>query len=227
MKYFYKIVAALGALATIPLIIFVKLFYIKMKSTALEAITSILQMTGSDFANEIIEQAGGKVPNAIAESLSFYDIYNTAISLKGLASNGDGLGDKFDVLIAPAIVFAVIIVMIIICAIVTAVFAIFAKNNRKVIYSSIVGIGLSMMANETFECLAAPILEGTVSLSSVLGTIWAELIGTIDTFSLIGNFWFIPAIFGAIILWTVLYNYTLPDSEKRERKLMLGELDEE
>ena len=227
MKYFYKIVAALGALATIPLIIFVKLFYIKMTSTALQAITTILQITGSDIANEIMKQTGGKVPNAIAESLSFYDIFNTVNSLKDLASKGDGIGDKFDILIAPAIVFAVIIAMIIICAIVTAIFAIFAKNNRKVIYSSIVGIGLSVMANEAFECLAAPVLDGTVSFSSLMGSVWAELIGTIDTMSLISNFWFIPAIFGAVILWTVLYNYTLPDGEKKERQLMLGEFDEE
>lgn len=228
MKYLYKIVAALGALAIIPILIFTELFYIKMSSTALEGIVSILQMTGGNsVTEEILAQTGGKIPNAIAESLSFSEIYETVNSLKGLASKGDGLGDKLDILVSPAIVFAVILGMIIICAIVTAIFAIFAKNNRKAIYSSIVGIGLSLMANEAFEAIAAPVLDGKVSIATLMDSVWGGLIGTIDTFSLLSNFWFIPAIFGAVILWTVLYNYTLPEDEKRERKLMLGEADEE
>ncbi len=228
MKYVYKIVAALGALATIPLLFFTELFYIKMSSTALEGIVSILQMMGGSSAlEEVLAQTGGKAPNAIAESLSFYEIFDTVNSFKNIASNGDGLGDKLDVLISPAIVFAVIVAMIIICAIFTAIFAIFAKNNRKVIYTSIIGIGLSLMANEAFEAIAAPVLDGTVSLATLMNSVWGGLIGNIDTFSLLSNFWFIPAIFGAVILWTVLYNYTLPENEKRERKLMLGEADEE
>ncbi len=228
MKYLYKIVAALGALATIPILFFTELFYIKMSSTALEGIVSILQMTGGSSAlEEVLAQTGGKVPNAIAESLSFYEIFDTINSFKNVASNGDGIGDKLDVLVSPAIVFAVILTMIIICAVITAIFAIFAKNNRKVIYTSVIGIGLSFMANEAFEAIAAPVLDGTVSLATLMGSVWGGLIGNIDTFSLLSNFWFIPAIFGAVILWTVLYNYTLPENEKRERKLMLGEWDEE
>lgn len=227
MKYVYKIVAALGALATIPILFFTELFYIKMSSTALEGIVSILQMAGGSSAlEEILAETGGKAPNAIAESLSFYEIFDAINSLKDLASGGDGLGDRLDVLISPAIVFAVIIAMIIICGIVTAIFALFAKNNRKAIYSSIVGIGLSFMANDAFEAIAAPVLNGTVSIATLMDSVWGGLIGDIDTFSLLSNFWFIPAIFGAIILWTVLYNYTLPEDEKRERKLMLGEADE-
>ena len=227
MKYVYKIVAALGALATIPILFFTELFYIKMSSTALEGIVSILQMAGGSSAlEEILAETGGKAPNAIAESLSFYEIFDAVNSLKDLSSGGDGLVDGLDVLISPAIVFAVIIAMIIICGIVTAIFALFAKNNRKAIYSSIVGIGLSFMANDAFEAIAAPVLDGTVSIATLMDSVWGGLIGDIDTFSLLSNFWFVPAIFGAIILWTVLYNYTLPEDEKRERKLMLGEADE-
>ena len=227
MKYVDKIVAALGALATIPILFFTELFYIKMSSTALEGIVSILQMAGGSSAlEEILAETGGKAPNAIAESLSFYEIFDAVNSLKDLSSGGDGLVDGLDVLISPAIVFAVIIAMIIICGIVTAIFALFAKNNRKAIYSSIVGIGLSFMANDAFEAIAAPVLDGTVSIATLMDSVWGGLIGDIDTFSLLSNFWFVPAIFGAIILWTVLYNYTLPEDEKRERKLMLGEADE-
>lgn len=228
MKYVYKIVAALGALAVIPLLLFTKLFYFKISSTALEAIMGILQMTGGNAATEeILSQTGGKIPNAIAESMSFYDIYDTAASLKDFASKGDGLGDKLEILITPAIVFVVIIALIIICAVITALFALFAKNNRKAIYTSIAGIGLSLMANSAFEAIADPILDGTVSIATLMGSVWGGLIGEIDKFLLLTNFWFVPAIFAAVIIWTVLYNYTLPDNEKRERKLMLGEADDQ
>ena len=37
----------------------------------------------------------------------------------------------------------------------------------------------------------------------------------------------VVAIFAAIILWTVLYNYTLPADEKKKRLIMLGEAEEE
>ena len=227
MKYFYKIVAALGALAVIPTLIFTKIFYFKMSSTALQAIIAILKLSGNEVTEELFTQTGGKLPSAVADSLSFYDIFNTLTSLKDLASNGDGLDDKLEILFAPAIVFAVILVLVVICAIVTTIIALFTKNNRKVIYSSIVGIGFSLMATPAFGAIADPILDGRVSIATLMDSVWGGLIGNMEEFILNTNFWFIPAIFGAIILWTVLYNYTLPENEKKERKLMLGELDEE
>lgn len=227
MKYIYKIVAALGALAIAPLMFFTKIFYYKITSTALDALMLILKFTKNEALDEITAQTGGKIPEAIGDHLSFYDIGEAVSSLKDLLTQAEGGTDKLDALIAPAIVFLVITILIIVCAIITAIFAFVTKDNRKVIFSSIAGIGLSLMFKEAFECVAAPILEGTVSISSLTGSVWGDLIGTIETLTLTTNFWFIPAVFGAIILWTVLYNYTLPEKEKKERKLMLGEAYEE
>lgn len=221
MKYVYKIVAALGALAIVPVLLFTKIFYFNMASIAVQLLAYIAQATGK---TNILEQTGGKTPTGIADTLSFYDLYSMFGDFSGSGDRtaAEVLGGVF----TPVVLFAVVSLMVVICAIVTAILAIVVKNNRKVIYSGIVGIGLSFMLSCIFEDIAAPVIEGTVSLSTLLDSMWAGLLGNFDDLALSTNFWFIPAIFGAIILWTVLYNYTLPDNEKRERKLMLGEADE-
>lgn len=225
MKYVYKIVAALGALSVVPMIIFLENIYFKMTSTALNTLFSVGQLLGLETVTQSLENTDGVVPEAISDTLSLYDLYELLSSFSG---SGDGdLVEKLKVLIAPAITAGVVLVLVAICAIITAIFAFVMKDNRKVIYSSIAGIGLSFMFSKCFDAIAAPILNGTVSISTLMESIWGGLIGEFKEFTLTTNFWFIPAVFGAIILWTVLYNYTLPEKEKKERKLMLGEADEE
>lgn len=224
MKYVYKIVAAIGALSVVPLVIFLKTIYFKISSTALSAIFYIGKLLENETLSNIIEEKGN-IPNAIGDIYSLYDLYDLFGTMGG-SETGD-LVEKLKPLISPAITAAVILVLLVLCAVLTAIFAIAFKNNRYVIYSSICGIGLSLMFYETFSDLASIILNGTVSLETLMESVWAGLIGTFEKLELTTNFWFIPAVFGAIILWTVLYNYTLPDKDKKERKLMLGEWDEE
>lgn len=225
MKYVYKIVAALGALAIAPVLFFTKIFYFSMSSIAVQILAYFSQSSGNSDLKDILAQNGGKVPTGIADTLSFYDLYD---AFAGLSGSGDRtLQETLGGIFTPVVLFAVVSLMIVICAIVTAILAIVVKDNRKVIYSGIVGIGLSFMLNRIFEDIAAPVIEGTVNLSTLLDNMWAGLLGNFDDLALSTNFWFIPAIFGAIILWTVLYNYTLPEKEKRERKLMLGEADDQ
>ena len=226
MKYVYKIVAALGALSVLPMIVFLENIYFKLTSTALSAVFYIGQLLGNETITQAIKDNNGVVPEAMADTVSLYEIYDLVATFS--TSEGDGsLIEKFQALISPLITSGVVLALIAICAIVTAIFAFVVKDNRKVIYSSIAGIGLSLMFSECFEGVAAPILNGTISISTLMESVWGGLIGNIEEFSLTTNFWFIPAVFGAIILWTVLYNYTLPESEKRERKLMLGEADDQ
>lgn len=225
MKYVYKIVAALGALSVLPLIVFLKDIYFKITSTALSAVFYIGQLLGNEALNTAIQENGGKVPGAISDHYSLYDLYKLIADLDLSSGSGDLL-EKVEPLIAPAITAAIALILVAICAIVTAVLAFVVKDNRKVIYSSIVGIGLSLVFKESFEGLAAPILDGTVSIATLMESFWGALIGNFEALNLNTNFWFIPMVFGALILWTVLYNYTLPDKEKRERKLMLGEADD-
>lgn len=222
MKYLYKIVAALGAISIIPLFVFLETIYFRIGSAALTAIFGIGNLLGIDA---LAEATNGEIPAGIADTYSPYELYKFLSDMGGFDTAGK-LEGKFDILIAPAITGGVVLALLAICAIVTAVFAIFAKDNRKVIYSSVAGIGLSLMFKECFEGFAAPILDGSISLATVADSFWAGLIANFEELILNTNFWFIPVVFAAIILWTVLYNYTLPEKEKKERKLMLGEADE-
>lgn len=224
MKYVYKLVAAVGALAVIPALFLLKMIYFKISSAALSAIFYIGKLAGIEQITDALN-GSNTVPDSIGDIYSLYDFYYL-FSDMGSSETGD-LMEKIKPLISPAITSSVVLILIVLCAILTAIFAIFAKNNRYVIYSSICGIGLSFMLYECFSDLASIILSGTVSLATVLDSVWAGLIGSFEKLELVTNFWFIPAIFGAIILWTVLYNYTLPEKEKRERKLMLGEADDQ
>ena len=227
MKYVYKIVAALGALATIPLILFSKIFYINMSSLAVQLLAYISQVKGSETIEGILAENGGQMPSSIAESFSIYDIYNLTNSLKGLSDSSDTTSEALNAVLNPVLVFLVICVLIIICAITTALLAIIVKDNRKVMYSSIVGVGLSFMLYCVFEDIADPFLNGTISIATLVDAWWGGLIGNIETFSLTPVFWGIMLVFLGVILWTILYNYTLPEKEKKERKLRLGEADEE
>ncbi|MGN1315778.1 MAG: hypothetical protein ACI4VW_01825 [Acutalibacteraceae bacterium] len=226
MKYIYKIVAALGALSVCPLIVFLDIIYYKISSAALGTLFYIGQLFGNETITQAIEENNGTVPEAIADTVSLYDLYGLFSSASGLANSGN-ITEKLEVLVSPAILAGVVLILIALCAVVTAVFAIVAKDNRKVIYSSVAGIGLSLIFKECFAAIAEPILDGTVSIATLMDSAWGDLIGEFEKFTLTTNFWFIPAVFGAIILWTVIYNYTLPDKEKRERKLMLGEADDQ
>lgn len=223
MKYVYKIVAALGALSVIPMLGFLKIIYYKASSVAVQILAFIANLRGNADMEEILAENGGNLPENIADTMSIYDLASLLDFSQGFSS--DAVGDKFDLLIVPGIVLGVIAVMLVICAIVTAIFAFAAKNNRMVIYSSVCGIGLTFMFSKAFEAVAAPFLDQSISLSTIFDSMWASFLGEIEVMTLTNEFWFIAVVFLAVIIWTVLYNITLPENEKKERKLMLGEED--
>ncbi len=223
MKYVYKIVAALGALSVIPMLGFLKIIYYKASSVAVQILAFIANLKGNADMEEILAENGGNLPENIADTMSIYDLASLLDFSQGFSS--DAIGDKFDLLIVPGIVLGVIAVMLVVCAIVTAVFAFAAKNNRMVIYSSVCGIGLTVMFSKAFEAVAAPFLDQSISLSTIFDSMWASFLGEIEVMTLTNEFWFIAVVFLAVIIWTVLYNITLPENEKKERKLMLGEED--
>lgn len=223
MKYVYKIVAALGALSVIPMLGFLKIFYYKASSVAVQILAFIANMKGNADMKEILAENGGNLPQNIADTMSVYDLVSLLDFSQGFS--GEGAGDKFDLIVVPGIVLGIVAVLIVICAIVTAILAFAAKNNRMVIYSSVCGIGLTFMFSKAFEAVAAPFLDQSISLSTILDSMWASFLGELEVMSLTNEFWFIAVAFAAVIVWTVLYNITLPENEKKERKLMLGEED--
>lgn len=225
MKYVYKFVAAIGALTVIPLIIFGKMIYFKISSVALQAIISLGQIIGLETFQDVVNEHSGKVPQNIADNFSIYDLLSLANS-GGASSLEIDDASAINFLVSPALTFVIIAVIVAICAVVTAVLAFACKDNRKVIYSSIVGIGFSAMLPSAFNAIAAPILDGRANIAALVDAWWAGLVANITELNLNITVWFIPAVFGAVILWTVLYNITLPEKEKKERLLMIGEAEE-
>ncbi len=232
MKLGYKIIAAALSLLVVVVLAVAPLIYVGLESAAAQILVTIGQYAGSDTANEVVNQFG-QVPDHIGIDVSFVGLFDE--DAKGIAelikvfSDGDN-SDAMKVLepvIAPAITFVLVLVLLLICAIVTAILAFAAKDNRKVIYSAITGAFLSLMVPSCFKAVAIPFLDGTITLSKLASSSWISLLGDIDAVELSSIFWFVPVIFVAVILWTMLYNYTLPADEKKKRLEMIGEVEAE
>lgn len=223
MKYVYKIITAVISLATIPLLFFSDAFYYKVSSKALETVLYLSELLGGSLANNILTETAGKTPTGVADSTSVYDLINLFKSVSGLS---EGSNESLQKLVSPVATLLLILALVAVCAVVTAVFAFAAKDNRKVIYGSIAGISLCVSAKVALESVAAPLVDGTLSTAEIFDSTWATFIGNIEEISLAPVFWLVPVLFLCAIVWTVLYNATLPEKEKLERKLMLGEAKE-
>ncbi len=232
MKYAYKVITALLAVAIIAMFIFTPLVSIRVESLAVTILSLIGQYGGNE---EIAEMTGqnGELPSHISESISVYDVFygdvnSIAGAISSFAKEGDreAFLERIDVIIAPVLAFVVIGILAIICAVVTLVFAFAAKNNRKVIYSALAGLGISYMMPGTFKAISQPFLDGEITIATLMDSFLGSLLGEVVGFQISSTFWAIPVMFAVIIAWTAAYNYTLPEDAKRERKLMLGEADE-
>ena len=106
MKYVYKIVAALGALSVIPMLGFLKIFYYKASSIAVQILAFIANMRGNADIEKILAENGGNLPENIADTMSVYDLVSLLDFSQGFSS--DAVGDKFDLVIVPGIVLGII-----------------------------------------------------------------------------------------------------------------------
>lgn len=231
MKYVYKIVAALGALAVILVALVTPLVHIEIDSLIPGALVTIGALLDKDSVKDVAAATKGELPSGIYEDISVKDLVapNSNTIAQAITQMGGEASEEtmkaLEPVMAPFFTFVVVFALILICAIVTAVVAFASKNNRNVYYLSIAGIFISLMASPCMKAIAAPFVNGEITLEALTGSGWAFLLGDITEISLPGTFWAVPAIFAGIMLWTFLFNATLPEKEKRERKLMLGEAD--
>lgn len=223
MKWVYKIVSALCALAILPLAIFSPTIYYYVSSVALQGVFALAQMMGSQALQNAMEKNElTSIPEGIADTLSLYEIGGLYERFSDGGSSDFNLAEKLDFVMPALYCVIASFVMIVICAIITAVFAIVCKDNRKVIASSFAGIGFSIFFTMMFKELVNPFLTGQINMTDFIDVFWASLIAEIESITLTGTFYFIPAIFGFVALWTILYNATLPEKEKEIRKKMIG-----
>lgn len=222
MKYVYKIISALCALAVLPALVFAPYIYYYVSSTALQGLFTIGELMGNQTIINAMEEYGlEKAPTGIADSLSLYGLKDIVSLLSDSSSSSDML-QKLEMVIPSFFAMCFAFLLIVVCAIVTVVLAFACKDNRKVIASSFAGIASSLMFVMLFDNTMAPFVSGTISLVDFMDSFLAPFIAQVEEISIAPIFYIVPALFGFIALWTVLYNATLPDKEKAERMKMIG-----
>ncbi|MBR6551967.1 MAG: hypothetical protein IKT89_03905 [Clostridia bacterium] len=222
MKYVYKIISALGALAVLPALVFAPYIYYFVSSTALQGLFTVGQLAGNETIINAMEEYGlEKAPTGIADSVSVYGLTDIVSLVSGNETSADVL-QKIEMVIPSFLAMCFAFLLIVICAIITAVFAIVCKDNRKVIASSFAGVTASLLFVMLFDNTVEPFVSGTIRIMDIVDSLLAPFIAQIEELSIAPIFYLIPAIFGFIALWTVLYNATLPEKEKAERLKMIG-----
>ena len=211
MKFVYKIISVLCALAVLPALVFAPYIYYYISSTALQGIFTIGQLAGNETIINAMEEYG----------LSIYGLTDLMSLVSDDASSSELL-QKIDMVIPSFFAMCFAFVLIVICAVLTAVFAIACKDNRKVIASSFAGIACSLLFVMLFDNTVEPFVSGTIRITDIIDSLLAPFIAQIEELSIAPMFYLVPALFGFIALWTVLYNATLPEKEKVERMKMIG-----
>ena len=228
MKYVYKIVCVVIAAVVIGLIAFSPILGIRLQSDWVAIGQSQAINKGDvDMAIKYLEN-DGQLSEYVSETTSLYEMFfgdtgqffTAFSSLFNLAEN-----KAVQILVAPAIAFAISLGFTVLCALAVIIFGIFAKNNSKVIYSCIAGIASYFLMIENFAVIEEIMTSGRLSLVDITQQWYMSFFGEIVNFELLEPITVIPFLFGAVLVWTLLYNYTLTPAQKRERKLMLKEAD--
>ncbi len=227
MKYIYKIVTIILAVVAVVVLITAPIAEISAKSMIAQIAGYIGQYKENESITETIKNNDGNLPEYITESFAFADLLDSdsfASNIISLVSRNEDAepNEKLQVLVGPAVCLLISCVAIVICAIAVIVTA-FMKNNRKVIFSAIWGIASCFMVNYSFETIAELFLTKKITFATIFNSMLGDLVGEISKFELPSSFWAVAGVFGAIIIFTVLYNYTLPEKEKLQRKESLGE----
>ena len=222
MKYVYKIVSAISSLAVLPAIVFSPIIYYYFSSIALQSMFTLVELFNSGSMQKYLDKYNlESVPTGMADTMSLYDLFDLVMQFSGMGDSGEFLS-KIEVMIPSLIATAAAFILTAVCAIVTAVLAIVCKDNRKVIASSFAGIGMSLLTAMLIENTVNPLVSGDISLNDFIDAFWASLIAEVEEISIAPMFYLIPALFGFVALWTILYNATLPEKEKAERLKMIG-----
>lgn len=222
MKYVYKIISALCAVAVLPLMVFSPMIYYYFSSTALQSLFTIGQLLGNETLTNAMEKFGLEtVPTGMANNVSIYDLADLVWRFKDIGDSST-VTEPIKVLLPSLIATFIAIALTLITAIVIVVLVFACKDNRKVIAASFAGIGFSLMIQMLFENTVSPLVNGEITITDFIDSAWASLIAEVEIITLNSTFYFIPITFGFIALWTILYNATLPEKEKAERAKMIG-----
>ena len=155
MKAFYKIGTVLLALAIFPVLIFAPF----VKIIVVSDIASFFSSTPSVLLDE---------------SYSLKDLYDLYIAnrdtLSSLNLSADSLPETVvEAVRVPGIVFLVLFAVAIVCAVLVIFFGLFSKNKRGARVLSAIGAACSFGMNMSFNNIAKPLVNGSISITDLLG----------------------------------------------------------
>ncbi len=219
MKAFYKIGTALLALAIFPVLIFAPF----VKIIVVSDVASFFSSTPTVLLDK---------------SYSLLDLYKLYTENKSVLQQADfsfaSLPDTLmDAVRVPTIVFLSLFALLLICAVLVIFFGLFSKNRRGAMVLSAIGAASAFGMNMSFNDIAKPLLNGSVSITDLLGEKLTEQLSggmsalgdalmslfgggelvEIRLLALSGAYLFALMLFAAVILWSVAF--TLMEWDKR------------
>ena len=187
----YRVVTALVAAATFPVMIFTSLFYFAYTIPYISLLTGDSSDSGASFF-----------------SASIYELMKDITGGGNLFTGKDATVDIWGVveavkpqLIAIGCLYAAVVVL----ALVIIIFAAFTRKKLPIVISSVLGIGALSFIPLAFSKLTAPFIDGTLNIDSFLHTgleSIMNLVATVDYIRAGEAYTFLWVIFMAILAWT-------------------------
>lgn len=190
----------------------------------------LYQITVYGLANGLLGGVTGEyIGNAndqgwTEDDYSLYNIYKLlkdfGVDFKELFSGNKELNPSLEIfvpLIKPVIVFFAITLVI---ALATGIVSLASKAKTPRMILSGAGIVSLVFLKSSFDKLVLPIIEGKVTLGSLLDIPWLGMISKIEVINLSGGWVMMIMLFAAVILWNI--SYILTSDEKNKAMMKKG-----
>lgn len=190
----------------------------------------LYQITVYGLANGLLGGVTGEyIGNAndqgwTEDDYSLYNIYKLlkdfGVDFKELFSGNKELNPNLEILvplIKPVLVFFAITLVI---ALATGIVSLASKAKTPRMILSGAGIVSLVFLKSSFDKLVLPIIEGKVTLGSLLDIPWLGMIAKIEVINLSGGWVMMIMLFAAVILWNI--SYILTSDEKNKAMMKKG-----
>ncbi len=190
----------------------------------------LYQITVYGLANGLLGGVTGEyIGNAndqgwTEDDYSLYNIYKLlkdfGVDFKELFSGNKELNPNLEIfvpLIKPILVFFAITLVI---ALATGIVSLASKAKTPRMILSGAGIVSLVFLKSSFDKLVLPIIEGKVTLGSLLDIPWLGMIAKIEVINLSGGWVMMIMLFAAVILWNI--SYILTSDEKNKAMMKKG-----
>lgn len=184
----------------------------------------LYQITVYGIANGILGGVTGEyIGNAndqgwTEDDYSLYNIYKLlkdfGVDFKELFSGNKELNpnlEVFEPLIKPVLIFFAITLVI---ALATGIVSLASKAKTPRMILSGAGIVSLIFLKSSFDKLVLPIVDGKVTLGSLLDIPWLGMITKVEVVNLSGGWVMMIMLFAAVILWNVSYLLTSDEKNK-------------